>query len=156
MCSVIFYSIFMEDTGALKVLLCIVNVFSFYELFISLSLFWVFCNIRPKILFWDENHCSCWTSYPKPANHNTDIAIIILGDIYGDLNLWLKSQNFTYISYHYCGWVVLMCTGPYLYDEVISPEAVESSLLCLLTSVSAALRTVYVKNRHSVNTCWIN
>lgn len=47
MCSVIFYSIFMEGTGALAVL-CIVNGFSFYELFISLSLskFFVISDVR--------------------------------------------------------------------------------------------------------------
>lgn len=38
MCAVIFYSTFMEGAGALAVLLCIVNVFSFSELFRSLSL----------------------------------------------------------------------------------------------------------------------
>lgn len=45
---VIFYSIFMEGTGALAVLLCIVNGFSFYELFISLSLskFFVISDLR--------------------------------------------------------------------------------------------------------------
>lgn len=39
MCAVIFYSAFMEGAGALAVILCIVNVFSFSELFRSLSLF---------------------------------------------------------------------------------------------------------------------
>lgn len=45
---VIFCSIFMEGTGALAVVLCILNIFLFYELSISLSLskFFVISDLR--------------------------------------------------------------------------------------------------------------